>query len=79
MSASLKGIIFNFYPYVSSFSVYAESAVLGPLHLFPHGPFKSPFYCFIKERLLTYPEYYNHIFLWDIKASEQHQRDNFRI
>lgn len=42
MSAGLKGIIFNFYPYVSYFSVYAESVVLGPLHLFSHGPFKSP-------------------------------------
>lgn len=42
-----------------------------------HLPFKSPF-CFIKERLLTQPEYCNDSLLWTVKASKQHQRNNLR-
>ena len=43
-----------------------------------HLPFKSPFSGFMKERILTHPEYCNDSLLWKVRASKLHARNNLR-
>ena len=43
-----------------------------------HLPFKSPFSCFMKERILTHPEYCSDSLLWNVRASKLHERNNLR-